>query len=173
MKLKTSVLNKVNKMTKDDLINLINNLCESNEDVVSYLNNVLSNSKIDSEKYITKIEGCFKGCNFKVDKALDLYLTLRKTTNDYNALSQIGLCLLNELIFDFGLGNFSESRFKKISKISEMVCDDISKTENNEEFRKQYEVLSLGEYDYLYEELNEIYYMYFENRLDDEFVDEE
>ena len=53
MKLKTSVLNKVNKMTKDDLINLINNLCESNEDVVSYLNNVLSNSKIDSEKYIT------------------------------------------------------------------------------------------------------------------------
>ena len=55
MKLKTSVLNKVNKMTKDDLINLINNLCESNEDVVSYLNNVLSNSKIDSEKYITKI----------------------------------------------------------------------------------------------------------------------
>ena len=173
MKLKTSVLNKVNKMTKDDLINLINNLCESNEDVVSYLNNVLSNSKIDSEKYITKIEGCFKGCNFKVDKALDLFLTLRKTTNDYNALSQIGLCLLNELIFDFGLGNFSESRFKKISKISEMVCDDISKTENNEEFRKQYEVLSLGEYDYLYEELNEIYYMYFENRLDDEFVDEE
>lgn len=173
MKLKTSVLNKVNKMTKDDLINLINNLCESNEDVVSYLNNVLSNSKIDSEKYITKIEGCFKGCNFKVDKALDLYLTLRKTTNDYNALSQIGLCLLNELIFDFGLGNFSESRFKKISKISEMVCDDISKTENNEEFRKQYEVLSLGEYDYLYEELNEIYYRYFENRLDDEFVDEE
>ena len=173
MKLKTSVLNKVNKMAKDDLINLINNLCESNEDVVSYLNNVLSNSKIDSEKYITKIEGCFKGCNFKVDKALDLYLTLRKTTNDYNALSQIGLCLLNELIFDFGLGNFSESRFKKISKISEMVCDDISKTENNEEFRKQYEVLSLGEYDYLYEELNEIYYRYFENRLDDEFVDEE
>ena len=44
---------------------------------------------------------------------------------------------------------------------------------SHKEFRKQYEVLSLGEYDYLYEELNEIYYRYFENRLDDEFVDEE
>ena len=173
MKLKTSVLNKVNKMTKDDLINLINNLCESNEDVVSYLNNVLSNSKIDSEKYITKIEGCFKGCNFKVDKALDLYLTLRKTTNDYNALSQVGLCLLNELIFDFGLGNFSESRFKRISKISSLVCEDISKATNNEEYRREYEALLLVEDEYLYEELIETYYIYFESRLDEEFLDEE
>ena len=56
MKLKTSVLNKVNKMTKDDLINLINNLCESNEDVVSYLNNVLTNTKVDANKYIARIK---------------------------------------------------------------------------------------------------------------------
>ena len=173
MKLKNSVINKLSKMSKEELFELINNLCDSNDEVVSYLNNVLTNTKVDANKYIAKIEKCFEGCNFKVDKAMDIYLTLRKTTIDYNALSQVGLCLLNELIFDFGLGNFSESRFKKISKISEMVCDDISKTENNEEFRKQYEVLSLGEYDYLYEELNEIYYRYFENRLDDEFVDEE
>ena len=83
------------------------------------------------------------------------------------------MCLLNELIFDFGLGNFSESRFKLISKISLLVCEDISKATNNEEYRREYEALSLVEDEYLYEELIETYYIYFESRLDDEFLDEE
>lgn len=99
---------------------MINNLCNSNEEVVSYLNNVLTNTKVDANKYIARIEKCFEGSNFKVDNAMEIYLVLRKTTIDYNALSQVGLCLLNDLIFDFGLGDFSESRFKRISKISSM-----------------------------------------------------
>lgn len=81
------------------------------------------------------------------------------------------MCLLNELIFDFGLGNFSESRFKRISKICRLVCEDISKATNNEEYRREYEVLSLVEDEYLYEELIETHYVYFESRLDDEFLD--
>lgn len=173
MKLKNSVINKLSKMSKEELFELINNLCDSNDEVVSYLNNVLTNTKVDANKYIAKIEKCFEGCNFKVDKAMDIYLTLRKTTIDYNALSQVGLCLLNELIFDFGLGNFSESRFKRISKISSLVCEDISKATNNEEYRREYEALLLVEDEYLYEELIETYYIYFESRLDDEFLDEE
>ena len=84
MKLKNGVINKLSKMSKEELFGLINNLCDSNDEVVSYLNNVLTNTKIDANKYIVKIEKCFEGCNFKVDKAMDVYLTLRKTTIDYN-----------------------------------------------------------------------------------------
>ena len=156
-------------MNKEELLGLIHNLCDSNDEVVSYLNNVLINTKIDANKYITKIEKCFEDCNFKVDKAMDVYLTLRKTTIDYNALSQVGLCLSNELIFDFGMGNFSDSRFKRISNISSLVCEDISKATDNEEYRREYEALLLVEDEYLYEELIETYYVYFDSRLDDEF----
>lgn len=169
MKLKNSVVNNLNKMSKEELIVLIRNLCDSNEEVVTYLNNVLSNVKVNAEKYISKIEKCFEGCNFKVDKAMEIYLTLRKTMIDYNVLSEVGLCLLNELIFDFGMGNFSESRFKRISKISELVCEDISKATNNEVYRREYENLLLGEDEYLYEELIQTYFMFFENRLVDDF----
>lgn len=173
MKLKKSVTNKLSKMSKEELLGLINDLCDSNDEVVSYLNNVLTYTKVDANKYMVRIEKCFEGCNFKVDKAMDIYLALRKTTIDHNALSQVGLCLLNELIFDFGMGNFSDSRFKRISKISSLVCEDISKATNNEEYRREYEALLLVEDEYLYEELIEIYYIYFESRLDDEFLDEE
>lgn len=48
MKLKNSVTNKLNKMSQEELIGLINNLCDSNEEVVSYLNNVLTNTKVDA-----------------------------------------------------------------------------------------------------------------------------
>ena len=79
----------------------------------------------------------------------------------------------NEIYIHFGFGNFSESRFKRISKISSLVCEDISKATNNEEYRREYEALLLVEDEYLYEELIETYYIYFESRLDDEFLDEE
>ena len=57
-------------MSKEELFGLINNLCDSNDEVVSYLNNVLTITKVDSNKYIARIEKCLKGCNFKVDKAI-------------------------------------------------------------------------------------------------------
>ena len=38
MKLKNSVINKLSKMSKEELFELINNLCDSNDEVVSYLN---------------------------------------------------------------------------------------------------------------------------------------
>ena len=50
MKLKNGVINKLSKMSKEELFGLINNLCDSNDEVVSYLNNVLTNTKIDANK---------------------------------------------------------------------------------------------------------------------------
>ena len=40
MKLKKSVTNKLSKMSKEELLGLINDLCDSNDEVVSYLNKV-------------------------------------------------------------------------------------------------------------------------------------
>ena len=65
MKLKNSVINKLSKISKEELFELINNLCDSNDEVVSYLNNVLTNTKIDANKYIVKIEKCLKAVILK------------------------------------------------------------------------------------------------------------
>lgn len=162
MQLKTSVFNKLNKMSKEELLSLINEMCDCNNDVSTYINNTLSKTKIDMDKIITKIEKCFNGINFKTDKAMELYITTRKTTRDYNSLSEIGLCLLDCLIMDFGLGNFSDSRYKRIEKVADMVCEDIEKSNNSEHKKKYIEIIENDDiHEFLYEMLIETYYSYF------------
>ena len=70
MKLKTNVKNKIGKMNREELVNLIEELCQCNDDVVAYLNNVLTNTKLDVDKLLRQINRCFEGCNFKVDNAI-------------------------------------------------------------------------------------------------------
>ena len=152
-------------MNKEELITLINELCECNDDVVGYLNNTLTNTKLDAEKILRQIGKCFEGCNFKVDKAINLYFTARKTSKDYNALSEIGLLLLQSLIWDFELGNYSQSRYKRIEKVVPLVCEDISKTMPNIEYRICYEELISNEF--LYDMMTDIYYSYFSERIED------
>lgn len=165
MKLKSNVKNKIIKMNKEELIMLINELCECNDDVVGYLNNTLTNTKLDVEKILRQIEKCFEGCNFKVDKAMNLYLTTRKISNNHNALSEIGLLLLQSLIWDFELGNYSQSSYKRIEKVASLVCENISKSAPNIEYRIAYEEL-ISNY-YLYDMMTDIYYNYFSERIED------
>ena len=165
MKLKSNVKNKIIKMNKEELITLINELCECNDDVVGYLNNTLTNTKLDVEKILRQIGKCFEGCNFKVDKAMNLYLTTRKISNNHNALSEIGLLLLQSLIWDFELGNYSQSGYKRIEKVASLVCEDISKSAPNIEYRIAYEELISN--DYLYDMMTDIYYNYFSERIED------
>ncbi|MCM1130411.1 MAG: hypothetical protein NC310_04705 [Roseburia sp.] len=165
--LKESVIKKLKAMGKEELLTLLLEICDANEDVIKYLNNTLCKSKIDSEKYINQIEKCFRGINFRVDKAINIYTTLRKTTKEYSALSEVGLTLLNELLLDYDMGNMTRSHIKRIEDISQMLCEDISKASNNEGYRRQYESLSIGD-ELVYDILSQVYYGYFEFYLDDE-----
>ena len=164
MKLKTNVKNKIGKMNREELVNLIEELCQCNDDVVTYLNNVLTTTKLDVDKLLRQINRCFEGCNFKVDNAIDIYLTSRKTTKDYDALSRIGLLLLQGLIWDFDLGNYSRPKFNKIENITPLVLEDISKVSLNKEYRLVFE--ELMENECLYDMMQDCYYSYFDNRID-------
>lgn len=161
MELKKNIGTKINNLSKDELLSLINTICEKNEDVVKFLNNYYSNKKVNVQKYLEQIEKCFSGSTIKRDKAIENFKELDKTYNDYDALSQVGLSLLSYLIDDYNMGSYSQSLAKKIAEIAYETCASIAKVDN-EEYRSDYKALMFND-DYLDEMLNDAYYSYFDD----------
>lgn len=165
MELKANVKKKINNMSREELLELLNNLCAVNDDVIKYVNNCLTNTKINIEKYIDKIGKCFNSYNINCQKAIDIYLDVKKITTDYAALSDIGLSLLDNLFWflDFG---YSNNLVKKIYEISLMVCEDIARTIDNISLRITYEnFLSRTLNEEILEILLNNYYCYFDEMI--------
>ena len=165
MELKVSVKKKINDMSREELLELLNNLCAVNDDVIKYLNNCIANTKINKEKYIARIGKCFNSYNINCREALDIYLNVKKITTDYAALSEIGLSLLDNLLWflDFG---YSNNLVKKIDEISSMVCGDIARAVDNISLRITYEnYLSRDLYDEIVEIILNNYYCYFDEKI--------
>lgn len=159
MKLKSNVERKINNMEKNELLNLINTLCLNNEDVVMFLNNYYTNIKLDYEKINEKIDKLFFKNIVEYDKAINIYCSYKKRSNDCKGLALIGLNLLKNLI-DYFEYDYSSKNYKKIMDISEYVCEYIAQVDDNYTLREMYE--SLVCQDELYEDMMDIYYSYFD-----------
>ena len=70
MKLKQTVINKIKKMSKEELIAVINDICEINDDIVKYLNNNLTNTKLDYKFYIKRIDSALGVKNYNYPRII-------------------------------------------------------------------------------------------------------
>lgn len=150
MKLKKTIENKIKKMNNNDLIILINELCDINEDNIKYLNNSLSNASINVAKEIDKIDKCFFSININLNKALNIYWELNRTYKDYNGICDVGLHLLENI--DMFYDCYIDNIFEIIFELSESICSNILKINNNSIYINRIKnILDNFEYEGLFE----------------------
>ena len=150
MKLKKTIENKIKKMNNNDLIILINELCDINEDNIKYLNNSLSNASINVDKEINKIDKCFYSVNINLNKALNIYWELNRTYKDYKGICDVGLHLLENI--DMFYDCYLDSIFEIIFELSESICSNILKINDNSIYINRIkDILDKFEYEELFE----------------------
>ena len=150
MKLKKTIENKIKKMNNNDLIILINELCDINEDNIKYLNNSLSNASINVDKEINKIDKCFYSVNINLNKAFNIYWELNRTYKDYKGICEIGLHLLENI--DMFYDCYLDSIFEIIFELSESICSNILKINDNSIYiNRRKDILDKFEYEGLFE----------------------
>lgn len=150
MKLKKTIENKIKKMNNNELIILINELCDINEDNIKYLNNSLSNASINVDKEINKIDKCFYSVNINLNKALNIYWELNRTYKDYNGICDVGLHLLENI--DMFYDCYLDSIFEIIFELSESICSNILKINDNSIYINRIkDILDKFEYEELFE----------------------
>lgn len=159
IKIKQTAINKIKKMSKEELITIINDICEINDDVVKYLNNTLTNTKLDYNFYIKRISSVLGVNYYNYPKALEIYENVKKTSKDYEGLSEIGLTLLEMLIDDFNSGSFVQKKLDNLIMIAEDVCNDISCVEDNLKYQQKFKLIISDEF--VSEFLFDIFYDYF------------
>lgn len=158
----------ITKMSREDLLNLLYEIIEKNDDVAIYLNNKYSKKNIDTEKYINRIEKCFSGKNMKIDDAIRVYFDLRKQTNDNNLLATVGLELFDKIIWWADLGNYSRQLASRITDVCDALCEDITKIEDGRKYQEDFEMIWTGASEFYYDDIAETFYMYFDERTDEE-----
>lgn len=150
MKLKKTIENKIKKMNNNELIILINELCDINEDNIKYLNNSLSNASINVDKEINKIDKCFYSVNINLNKALNIYWELNRTYKDYKGICEIGLHLLENI--DMFYDCYIDNIFEIIFELSESICSNILKINDNSIYINRIkDILDKFEYEGLFE----------------------
>ena len=146
--LNKEILSKLEKLSKEELLDLFKEIIDVNEDVLIYLNNKNKNKKLNYLKEYTKL------LRLGTKEGILYYYKLTKNYNDYNALAELGIDLLDDII----INNYNYNVEKDVENISNLVCKYISYT-NNKELKESFLALSYNE---LYDEiLTDIYYSYF------------
>lgn len=146
--LNKDILSKLEKLSKEELLDLFKEIIDVNEDVLIYLNNKNKNKKLNYLKEYTKL------LRLGTKEGILYYYKLTKNYNDYNALAELGIDLLDDII----INNYNYNVEKDVENISNLVCKYISYT-NNKELKESFLALSYNE---LYDEiLTDIYYSYF------------
>lgn len=146
--LNKEILTKLEKLSKEELLDLFKEIIDVNEDVLIYLNNKNKNKKLNYLKEHTKL------LRLGTKEGILYYYKLTKNYNDYNALAELGIDLLDDII----INNYNYNVEKDVENISDLVCKYISYT-NNKELKESFLALSYNE---LYDEiLTDIYYSYF------------
>lgn len=146
--LNKEILSKLEKLSKEELLDLFKEIIDVNEDVLIYLNNKNKNKKLNYLKEYTKL------LRLGTKEGILYYYKLTKNYNDYNALAELGIDLLDDII----INNYNYNVEKDVENISDLVCKYISYT-NNKELKESFLALSYNE---LYDEiLTDIYYSYF------------
>lgn len=146
--LNKEILTKLEKLSKEELLDLFKEIIDVNEDVLIYLNNKNKNKKLNYLKEHTKL------LRLGTKEGILYYYKLTKNYNDYNALAELGIDLLDDII----INNYNYNVEKDVENISNLVCKYISYT-NNKELKESFLALSYNE---LYDEiLTDIYYSYF------------
>ncbi len=146
--LNKEILSKLEKLSKEELLDLFKEIIDVNEDVLIYLNNKNKNKKLNYQKEYTKL------LRLSTKEGILYYYKLTKDYNDYNALAELGIDLLDDII----INNYNYNVEKDVENISNLVCKYISYT-NNKELKESFLALSYNE---LYDEiLTDIYYSYF------------
>ena len=146
--LNKEILTKLEKLSKEELLDLFKEIIDVNEDVLIYLNNKNKNKKLNYLKEYTKL------LRLGTKEGILYYYKLTKNYNDYNALAELGIDLLDDII----INNYNYNVEKDVENISDLVCKYISYT-NNKELKESFLALSYNE---LYDEiLTDIYYSYF------------
>lgn len=146
--LNKEILSKLEKLSKEELLDLFKEIIDVNEDILIYLNNKNKNKKLNYLKEYTKL------LRLGTKEGILYYYKLTKNYNDYNALAELGIDLLDDII----INNYNYNVEKDVENISNLVCKYISYT-NNKELKESFLALSYNE---LYDEiLTDIYYSYF------------
>ncbi len=150
MKLKKTIENKIKKMNNNDLIILINELCDINEDNIKYLNNSLSNASINVDKEINKIDKCFYSVNINLNKALNIYWELNRIYKDYKGICEVGLHILENI--DMFYDCYIDNIFEIIFELSDSICNNILKINDNSIYINRIkDILDKFEYEGLFE----------------------
>ena len=145
--LNKEILSKLEKLSKEELLELFKEIIDANEDVLIYLNNKNKNKKLNYQKEYTKL------LRLSTKEGILYYYKLTKNYNDYNTLAELGIDLLDDII-----NNYNYKFEKDVENIGDLVCKYISYTNNNE-LKESFLALSYNE---IYGEiLTDIYYFYF------------
>lgn len=145
--LNKEILSKLEKLSKEELLELFKEIIDVNEDVLIYLNNKNKNKKLNYQKEYTKL------LRLSTKEGILSYYKLTKNYNDYNTLAELGIDLLDDII-----NNYNYKFEKDVENIGDLVCKYISYTNNNE-LKESFLALSYNE---IYGEiLTDIYYFYF------------
>ena len=164
MRIKDSVLEKINDMNKEELLSLLIEMSNSNDDMILYLNYKYSIAKVDVDEYIALVDKCYQD-ERKSDEALNIYLRLRKICTDFDAICQVGIYVLDEILFDLGTKKNKNIVYDRIKKVSKKLCYDMYKLESNYNYRLEYETLMRGVDEHAYEYMLDSYYDYFKERV--------
>ena len=147
-------------MNNSELVDLIDELCLRNKDVLQYLSN-RETDKTEIYKINDMIDCIFQDDDIDLKEALHIFLQLRRTTNDDKAVLEVGANLFEKL------NTIAKIKPKDISLLCdalEVFCysiiltEELSYVESLKETLKVYEITDSRSYD----KLISVYFNFFD-----------
>ena len=155
-------MKKIEKKSKEELLELITELCNNNEDNFKYLKSMYS-TKDNSEKHYKKIDRFLYGNILRIKDSINYFNNLIKTTANKVEIAKVGIYYLNSLFDVFECYLSSDEEYQVVVDVLDVTCSTINKINNNEKYIKEiYEIISNSSIEMDNSDLFEIFYYYFD-----------
>ena len=157
-----NLMKKIEKKSKEELLELITELCNNNEDNFKYLKSMYS-TKDNSEKHYKKIDRFLYGNILRIKDSINYFNNLIKTTANKVEIAKVGIYYLNSLFDVFECYLSSDEEYQVVVDVLDVTCSTINKINNNEKYIKEiYEIISNSSIEMDNSDLFEIFYYYFD-----------
>lgn len=162
-----TLIKKLEKKNKEELLELINELCVNNEDNYKYLKSMYS-TKDNSEKHYKKIDRFLYGNILRLKDSKNYFNNVIKTTANKVEIAKTGIYFLDSLIEVFECHLGYEEEYQVVIDVLDVTCSAINKINNNEKYIKEiYEIISKCSFDMDTSDLFEVFYYYFDYNEED------
>jgi len=157
-----TLLKKLEKKNKEELLLLIKELCDNNEDNVKYLKSFYS-SKDNSEKHFRKIDRFLKGSVIRLKESKDYFNNIIKTTANKIEIAKTGIYYLESLIDVFEYSINTEKEYDLFYDVLDLTCSIVNKITCNEQYVKEiYDIICRFPIEIDCSDLFSVFYYYFE-----------